>query len=298
MSRALILAHHDHDGLIDPHVVDTLQVYRRLVDRLVVVSTSAQSLPLVLVDSVDDFITRPNEGYDFCSWKVGLDRLRPCDRYDEIICCNDSVYGPLFNRENLLSDTRVATADVWGMVRSVQGTKRRGDVDCPHLQSWFFVMRKAAICSPAFATFWNSVRPLASKEDIIDQFEIGLSETFAAAGLNIQAVYDMTANCSAPVPARGDLYPHVSLRWSGIRQLWRLLKKSRRDRVNPSELLPMRLLISGVPFLKVGVFRVNHYGLNLAVIRQQLAELQQIGRIDYDLALIETHLRRLAVAGG
>ena len=132
MPRALILAHYDQDGLIDPHVIQALQIYRRLVDRLVVVSTAASSLPPAAANLVDDFVTRPNKGYDFCSWKLGLERLLPHHEFDEIVFCNDSVYGPLSKWERLLDDPRVEDADLWGMVRSIQGPKSRENVDCPH----------------------------------------------------------------------------------------------------------------------------------------------------------------------
>ena len=297
MPRALILAHHDQDGLIDPHVIQTLQIYRRLVDRLVVVSTAAASLPPAAANLVDDFVTRPNEGYDFCSWKLGLERLLPHHEFDEIVFCNDSVYGPLSKWERLLDDPRVEDADLWGMVRSRQGPKSRGNVDCPHLQSWFFVMRKRAICSPAFSSFWNSVQPLPTKEHVIEQYEIGLSETFAQAGLTLRAIYDATATADESAPAWTDIAPHLSFAWSRLPQSWRLLKKARRGRINPSELLPLKVIDAGVPFVKVGVFRVNHYGLDLDYVRRQLTERQQAGQIAYDLTLIDDHLQRLQAAG-
>ena len=297
MPRALILAHYDQDGLIDPHVIQALQIYRRLVNRLVVVSTAAACLPPAAANLVDDFVIRPNEGYDFCSWKLGLERLVPYHEFDEIVFCNDSVYGPLSRWEGMLDDPRVEDADLWGMVRSIQGPKCRGNVDCPHLQSWFFVMRNRAIRSPAFSSFWNSVQPLLTKEAVIDQYEVGLSETFAQAGLTLRAIYDTAATNHESAPAWSDLGPHLSFARSRLRQSWRLLKKARRGRTNPSELLPLKVIDAGVPFVKVGVFRVNHYGLDLDYVRRQLTERQQAGQIAYDLTLIADHLQRLQAAG-
>lgn len=297
MPRALILAHYDRDDLIDPHVIQALQIYRRLVDRLVVVSTAAACLPPAAAKLVDVFVTRQNEGYDFCSWKLGLERLVPHHEFDEIVFCNDSVYGPLSRWERLLDDPRVEDADLWGMVRSIQGPKCRGNVDCPHLQSWFFVMRKRAIRSPAFSSFWNRVQPLPTKEHVIEQYEIGLSETFAQAGLTLRAIYDTVATADESAPVWTDIAPHFSSTWSRIHHSWRLLKKARRRRINPAELLPLKVIDAGVPFVKVGVFRVNHYGLDLNYVRRQLTERQQSGQMAYDLTLIDDHLQRLQAAG-
>ena len=97
IKRALIFAHYDRDGVIDPHVQYALQCYREVVNCLIVVSTSATALPESIAQHVDQFISRPNKGYDFCSWKKGMESLGDYRQFDEIICCNDSVYGPLFS---------------------------------------------------------------------------------------------------------------------------------------------------------------------------------------------------------
>jgi hypothetical protein len=72
MARGLILAHHDRHGIVDDHVVAAIHAYRAVADYLVVVSTSARALPDTVAPLVDRFIPRPNEGYDFCSWRAGI----------------------------------------------------------------------------------------------------------------------------------------------------------------------------------------------------------------------------------
>ena len=47
-----------------------------------------------------------------------------------------------------------------------------------------------------------------------------------------------------------------------------------------------------MPYVKVGLFRVNHYGLDLARVLADLRRDWAAG-LDYDLALIENHLARL-----
>ena len=73
-----------------------------------------------------------------------------------------------------------------------------------------------------------------------------------------------------------------------------MIKKARRCINNPSELAPIRLVQLGVPFLKVNAFVINHYGLDLDFIRQELERMAQRQEIDYDLSLIDAHLMRVA----
>jgi lipopolysaccharide biosynthesis protein len=82
------------------------------------------------------------------------------------------------------------------------------------------------------------------------------------------------------------MIPHLSLAEPG--RSWRHFKKARRSRRNPSELAWDRLVAAGVPFVKVGLFRVNHYGLNL---RHVLRGLE--ATTPYDVGLIRRHLARV-----
>lgn len=278
--RAIVLAHFDPQGQFDRHVVHAARAYRRLAARLVLVSNGGGRLPRDLAAVVDDYLPRPNMGYDFMAWKQGLATLDRCD-YDEIVCANDSVYGPLFDLTAACDDPRTADADLWGMVLSDQSTARDRP-RIPHLQSWFFAMRRPLLESAWFEAFWSGVEPVAAKREIIDRFEIGLSRSAAEAGFRIAGLYDAT---TAPRVALREVLPHVSL--AAPRRAWRLIRKSRRTPHNPSELVWWRLLEAGVPFVKVGLFRVNHYGID---VQRVLAELAR--RTPYDLDLIRGHLAR------
>lgn len=278
--RAIVLAHFDPHGDFDPHVRHAIVAYRRYADRIVVVSNGGRQLPAALKPLVDDFLPRANVGYDFCAWRDGLAML---DRsaFEEVICVNDSVYGPLFDLEPAFDDPRTAGADLWGMVVSDQPTGR----DLPrrrHVQSWFFGMRRPLLESSCFDTFWSTVKPLTSKREVVDRYEVGLSQHVLRAGFSVAGLYDATT--AARVSLR-EVIPQLSI--AAPRRSWRLVRKSRRTPHNPSELVWWRLLEAGVPYVKVGLFRVNHYGIDLDGVTRGLAR-----STPYDLGLIRGHLAR------
>jgi lipopolysaccharide biosynthesis protein len=287
MNRAVIMAHYDPDGVFDAHCVAALREYRKISRHVIVVSTSTPALPSEANHLVDSFVCRENSGYDFGSWRAGIETLADPAAFDEIVCVNDSVYGPLFDLAPVFRDPRIAAADFWGMCLSEQGTKRRGRTSCPHVQSWFFVMRRPLLESLAFADFWRTVEPQACKDDVIDRYELGMTEHFLRAGFRMAALYDARAR---GIATWAEIRPHVAV--AEPRRSWRHMKKARRRPHNPSELFPLRLLAAGVPFLKVGLFRVNHYGLSLAAVRTALAGLGT-----YDVGLVDRHLARLGRSG-
>ena len=290
MRRAIILAHHDPDGVVDPHVVHALRAYRALAERLVLVSTSVDRLPDALADTVDTFLPRENVGYDFGSWQAGLRTLSPSGGYgasgfDEVVCVNDSVYGPLFDPAPMFIDRRVDGADLWGMVISRQPPRHGGGRPRPHLQSWFLAARRALLASSCWHDFWSDVVPQPTKDDVISRYEVGLSERVMAAGFRIAALYDAGRE---PPPRWRDVAADLSVRRPF--GAWRLLKKIRRPFHNPAELFPRRLLAAGVPYAKVSLLRVNHYRLAPEAIRAAIRG----AAVGFDPDLVERHLARTA----
>ena len=293
MRRAIILAHHDPDGIVDPHVIHALRAYRALTDRLVVVSTSLRRLPDELVGTVDTFLPRENVGYDFGSWQAGLRMLSPSGGvdaagFDEVVCVNDSVYGPLFDPAPMFTDPRIAGADLWGMVISTQPPRHGGRLPRPHLQSWFLAARRALLASACWKDFWSGVVPQSTKDDVISRYEVGLSEQVMAAGFRIAALYD--AGREAPLGWR-DVVADFSLRRPFA--TWRLLRRIRRPFHNPAELLPRRLLAAGIPYAKVSLLRVNHYRLAPEAVRAAIRAVAG----GFDPGLVERHLARTARQG-
>lgn len=277
MSRAVVLAHFDPDRVVDPYVIRALAAYRAVADRLVVVSASARSLPPEAADLVDGFLPRDNVGYDFGSWRDGLALLGPLDRFEEVICVNDSAYGPFSDLAPILADRRLAAADFWGMIRSAQ----RGD----HLQSWFLAFRRTVTSSPAFTRFWEGVVPQPSKEGVIDRYEVGLSESLVAAGFRMAAVYD----------GRHDRPPSFRERCRNVSPLavGRFGRHGRRvarmgPPFNPSELFWERACDAGVPYLKAAIFRANPYRVD---VRRVLA--RAAARWPEWAAVIHDHLARV-----
>lgn len=285
MNRTVVLAHFDPDGTVDDYVIDALRLYRQVSSRLVMVSASTREPPATVRRLVDTFIARDNKGYDFCSWREGIESLGSLEGIDELICVNDSVYGPTRDLAPVLNDPRVADADAWGMCLSTQGVARSGYAPVPHLQSWFVAMRPALLRSDAFREFWKSVAPVATKADLIERYELGLSRMMAERGFRMAGIHD--ARTATPVTWR-ELAPMVSLA-TPRRSLSMLRRACRgRHRINPAELRPLRLLRDGVPYIKRSVFHQNPHRVDLRYVERQAQSL-----IGFDFGLAHRHCSRL-----
>lgn len=276
--RAVILAHHDVEGVIDPYVIEAATVYRRLADVLVLVSASAPALPPQLRDVVDRFISRRNVGYDFGCWKAGWDALSPREGFDEILFINDSVYGPLFDAAWMGDETACGDAGFWGMVLS--------EARAPHVQSWFMAARRTVIEFPGFSDFWAAVGADMPKEEIIRRQEIGLSTRLTQQAFSVAAVYD---GRTTPFPTSRERWEHVAISRPG--RTFRFLRKTApwRHPFDPSLLFYKRLWHAGVPYIKRRLLDVNPYALDLDRVGADLRHLSPRWH-----ALICQHQDRLA----
>src|SRR5436190_23925640 len=112
--RLCVFAHYDESAMVDPHVRYLLAGLRTVCDQLIFVSTSA--ITPTYLDSltlpISKALIRQNVGFDFYGWKLGLDASPLCD-FEEIIICNDSVYGPLFPLPGVFEEMSRRRCDFW-----------------------------------------------------------------------------------------------------------------------------------------------------------------------------------------
>jgi lipopolysaccharide biosynthesis protein len=277
LPRALIMAHYDRDGLIDPHVLYSLKAYRSAFAHVTFVSVSADRLPPGYENLVDTFIRRDNIGYDFGSWKIGFNTLIAKDRFVEIVFVNDSIYGPFFDIEHALLSPNVKDADFWGLTSSYEIAW--------HIQSFFFSMRHRLLSGGLAQRWWDMVRLLEYKDEIINRYEIPMADHFRQQGCATEAIY------ATPFPAR---IPRATI-CSGcdIREPLQSARRIYYNRwvttANPMHVLWHPVIEAGVPFVKVELLRDNPYRLPLRPVFDYLHRNTR-----YPMELISAHLRRVA----
>ncbi|MDQ3185973.1 MAG: rhamnan synthesis F family protein [Pseudomonadota bacterium] len=132
-------------------------------------------------------ISRENKGYDFYSWKTGLEKYPQHISHKGLLLANDSVLGPLFSIKDIIARLENHGADIVGMT------------DCflfyPHLQSYFLYCKNSVIVSEEFIGFFKRVDVLELKMAIIRRYEVGFSRSLGrrfklSALYNLESVVD------------------------------------------------------------------------------------------------------------
>jgi hypothetical protein len=126
-------------------------------------------------------LRKPNVGYDFGSWAVGLAALPGAKHAEHVVLANDSVLGPFRSLAEPLAQFEESGADVWAMTDTRQYFQ--------HLQSYFLGFRRGVLADKPLAQFWADRRHERSKWDIIRRNELALSKLLRDEGYVTTAAF-------------------------------------------------------------------------------------------------------------
>ena len=178
---ACIFSHYDKDGIIDDYVINYLKALSVFAD-IVFVST-AETMPDTEINKIEPFcdqiIIKKNHGYDFGAWKTGLELSHiELSNYENLILCNDSVYGPFYDLEEILEEA-MNKYDVFSMTDSYEIAH--------HLQSYFVVYSRTAFSHKLFKEFWDSFSIYEDKNSLIKENEVKFSGSLIDSDLSVSA---------------------------------------------------------------------------------------------------------------
>ena len=192
MKRAAVFAHYDKDSIIDDYVIYYIENLKKIADIVIFVSCNNLSDEEKMKLDVNHIISEEHKEYDFGSYKRGFFYLKEnnlLNDIDELIFANDSCYAPLFplvdmfhKMDNEQCDFWGVTEDKYGLIKNPRRENKYKRCYNPHLQSYFIVIKKQVIYSEAFNKFIENIKQETFKNDIIINYEIGLSNQLEANG--------------------------------------------------------------------------------------------------------------------
>jgi rhamnosyltransferase len=183
---AFVIAHFHEQGRVPANLFSLIEHLRTLTPKVVIVSTGISELEIERLSPLAKVIARENFGYDFWSYKLGIDELGDRSGLSRLVLFNSSF----------------VTLDPKGLCRAfltpIAGPSLRG-ITCTaqrgwHAQSYWVAFETAALINSAeFSTWWSQLVPISDRFQVILQQEIGMSNWFAERGVPIRAAFTPSA---------------------------------------------------------------------------------------------------------
>lgn len=221
--RYAVYASFDRNSLIDNYVVEQVAAVARLGYRIIFVSTS----PRWLEDQVAKIrpycwkiLSRRNLGHDFASYKQGIQQIGSLDDVEQLLLMNDSCYGPLFDLGTLEALGTANGANLWGITDSWFSSY--------HIQSYFMVFDRRAVCSRTFHRFWAFLPPYQTRRLAIRTGEVRLTKWLVRSGMRATA-----------------LCPYQAVASTTLRRILKQLRDSEADFL-PTEKLHLQRLAEAI----------------------------------------------------
>lgn len=272
------MAHYDPDGALAPHAARAAAALTEVAERVLLVSTAGLTAAArAAVPPGVELVERENSGYDFGSWRAGLDRLGLL-RTDplgtsplgtgplgtggggsppEVVLTNDSCIGPLVPWSRVFDGMAGRPGDFWGMTR----TLRRG----LHVQSFFLVFRPWVVGAPSFRRFWTDLVAVSDRRQVIARHEVGLSVALQDAGFASDSWFRETPADQRLARERTVWWALHAARLRPRGKRLAALRRMPREPWNPMAALADRALDGDrLPLVKLDTLRYDPYRLGSA----------------------------------
>ncbi len=182
--RVAFVAHWTRDSRVSRSVFELIAALIADGYSVALVSAAQGEEPLAWPAAAPQGLTilrRPNLGYDFGSWATALDRYPAVAGAQEVLLINDSLAGPFRPIGHILGHFHNSKADVWGLTDTTQHTH--------HIQSYCIGFKCQVLTEPPLMEFWRNVCVEASRDDVIQRYELGLSRLLHREAYTIEAAF-------------------------------------------------------------------------------------------------------------
>ena len=184
--RLFLFAGYDKDNLVAESLVYYVQNLSKYGDVIVCLDNDcAKSEIQKLKPYTIHTITGRHEEYDFGSYKRCFKYAHDKNilkNYNEVYLVNDSVFGPLFNMEDILKNIKETQSDACGIVITKHQTHS-------YMESWFIKLNKKIFMSDWFYKFMSEITKQKTKNQVTIKYEHGLTNLIRNNDCSYDSIY-------------------------------------------------------------------------------------------------------------
>ena len=124
-------------------------------------------------------IVRENKGLDVAAYKQAILTLgwEKLESYDEVICLNDTVMGPVYPFREMFACMDRKDVDFWGITAYAGETVDKEQIPT-HLQAYWHAYRRSLVSSPAFHEYWETMPLWKDYAEVTRKHEMTFTKSF------------------------------------------------------------------------------------------------------------------------
>lgn len=136
-------------------------------------------------------IVRENKGLDVAAYKQAILTLgwEKLESYDEVICLNDTVMGPVYPFREMFACMDCKDVDFWGITAYAGETVDKEQIPT-HLQAYWHAYRRSLVSSPAFHEYWETMPLWKDYAEVTRKHEMTFTKHFADLGFTWASYID------------------------------------------------------------------------------------------------------------
>jgi rhamnosyltransferase len=270
-NRVIIFAHYDPNGKVHLDTQDLIKELYEYSNQIIFVSTNISDESFQFISKYCKIIKRENYGYDFWSYKVGLDHISNYKEVTSIILINNSFIAtnPIKLCDNYFSLNKDDKC-LFGLTISNEKLK--------HIQSfWIEFTGTKIIHSSSFKDWWESMKPISNQKEVIEKYEIGLSSHFNKLGFSLNSLFNPTDIDKIIGSMRSIINKHYALDESITITDKLSVDANLANNLNPTSLLWYELL-NRCHFIKTKTIGYKNRDFNEFFMNKYLLNLPDIER--------------------
>lgn len=136
-------------------------------------------------------IIRENKGLDVAAYKQAILTLgwEKLESYDEVICLNDTVMGPVYPFREMFACMDRKDVDFWGITAYAGETVDKEQIPT-HLQAYWHAYRRSLVSSPAFHEYWETMPLWKDYAEVTRKHEMTFTKHFTDLGFTWASYID------------------------------------------------------------------------------------------------------------
>lgn len=192
MTRLVIYASYDNQGIVHDYVISYLKRLKRIADKIIFIADNkAKAEEKQKLNGLVEFCDfAPHGEYDFGSYKRGYQYASKqglLEEADELILCNDSCFS-VMDFDQMFSEMNQRDCDFWGVTDSLEIQH--------HLQSYFLVFKKNVFTHQEFANWLGAVTHKNDFREIVKTYEVPLKSFLEKLGFKGESFIKAKTICN------------------------------------------------------------------------------------------------------